>query len=226
MNLAAAAGGTAARVAVDRMAGWLSQPRQQPQRMVAQQPQYNPQPQRFRGRGGRRGRGRGRGNSRQPQQGLATRGGANITVRDTEVVGKTTGSIQVLEFNPGIPATPRLKSFEAMYRRYRIKYFSVAFKSGSGMATAGNVTLGIAVGPKMSEVKDSDTILKLRPSFYVPAWKNDSVTVGSDIDLGRYMLCGDNTADGIAFTLYVQGTADAGMIQVSYEVEFSHPRPF
>lgn len=87
--------------------------------------------------------------------------------------------------------------------------------------------MGVCVGPALTSIKTQEDVMKLRPSFYVPAWKNDSLALGSDIDLSRFMLCDDNTADGVAFTLYViASSADLGLLQVSYEVEFSQPRPF
>lgn len=130
-------------------------------------------------------------------------------------------------FNPSVDGMPRLAAFEKMYHRYRIKYFNIAFKSGSGTAVSGNICVGVNVGPALENIKDGSDVMKCRPSFYTPAWKNESLTVGGDIDLSRYMLCGDTSADGVAFTLYLYASADAlGMLQVSYEVEFSHPRPF
>lgn len=238
MNLAAAAGGTAANVALNRLQQWWSQPAQQvvPMSPYSMAPLVQALPsntQRVRGRGrGRRGRARrrtqaGSRSGGQPSSGIHTQSGTVVVIRDTEVLGAVGNTLKTYEFNPSVTETPRLNAHEAMYRRFRIRYFNIAYKSGSGTATEGNVAVGVAVGPKMADVKDQDTILKLRPSFYVPSWKNDSITVGGDIDLSRYMLCSDMSADGIAFTLYVMSSkASTGMIQVSYEVEFSHPRPF
>lgn len=227
--MAAAVGGAAARAAVDRFGNWLASPspayNMQAMRQALPGPSQRTTRGRARGRG-RRGRGRRGRQGGQPSQGINTRASTSIVVRDTEVIGAPTGAIQQIVFNPGCEGTPRLTAFEKMYRRYRMKYCNIAFKSGSGTATAGNVAIGVAVGPPLSVVKSKDLILKLKPSFYVPAWKNESLTLGADIDLSRFMLCGDTSADGVAFTLYVFGQQDAGMIQVSYEVEFSHPIPF
>lgn len=240
MNAAAAAGGAAARVAAQQFNNWLTGPPPAPAFNMG--PMYNalptPSNPKGRGRGGRRGRGRGRGPQaaarprRQPTSVTNTSSGSVIVVRDTEVIGSPPAMTDkalswVLEFNPSIDSIPRLAAHEKMYRRYRIKYINISFRSGSGTATAGNMAVGVMVGPKDTSIISTDHVLKLRPSFYVPAWKNDSLTLGRDIDLSRFMLCGDTSADGIAFTLYVGASAaNLGMIQVSYEVEFSHPRPF
>lgn len=230
LNLAAAAGGTAANVALNRFGNWMSQSAQ-PLNNMGQMRQALPNvqtPQRGRGRG-RRGRGR-RGQGRpggQPRSGVQTRGGEVSVCQGTEVLGAVAQGFKTYIFNPSPDELTRLKAMEKMYTRFRVKYVNVAYKSGSGTATAGNVAVGVAVGPAQAEIKDATTVMKLRPSFFVPAWKNASLTVGADIDLGRYMLCGDDKADGVAFTLYVYSTAaNLGMLQVSYKVEFSHPRPF
>lgn len=229
LNLAAAAGGAAARVATDRLAGWLAgpSPSRQPLQTMGQMAQALPSnTQRVRGRGrGRRSR-RGNRQGAQPRQGVNTRGGVSITIRDTELCGTVDGTFQTLSFNPGIDGTPRLKAFERMYKRYRFRYISIAYKSGSGTATPGNVWVGVLPGPVDKAVTEAN-IGNLKPSFFVPAWKNDSMTLGRDIDTARWMLCGDNTIDGVAFTLYVHGSAaNLGVLQVSYEVEFDMPRPF
>lgn len=246
MNAAAAAGGAAARVATTQFNNWLHAPPPPPPQMV--QP-YNmvplyqalpPPVNARRARGGGRGRGRGRGRrprggSRaggQPSAGIQTRSGSSIVIRDTEIIGAIpAGAADKLsltaQFNPSVSDMPRLAAHAKMYRRYRIKFMNIAYKSGSGTATDGNVALGIEVGPLDPVIKSQSDVLKLRPSFFVPAWKNASITVGKDIDLARFMLAGDSTADGVAFTLYVWSkAANPGVIQVSYEVEFSHPHPF
>lgn len=233
MNLAAAAGGAATRAALDRLGQWWTQPVAPP---TPQQP-FNMGPMmvalpRGRGRGrGRRGRGRGRRpqagrTGGQPSAGISTRSGAVIVVKDTEILGTPDGTLQTFTMNPSGGSLARLSGHEKMYHRYRIRYMNVAFKSGSGTATAGNVAVGVCVGPKIASVSEQAHVMTLRPSFYVPAWKNASLSVGSDIDLGRYMVCGDSSADGVAFTIYVFGTKGVGVVQVSYEVEFSHPNPF
>lgn len=197
-------------------------------------PPSNPRGRGGRGRGrGRRGRGRPQGGNRpggQPSAGISnTRSGAKVTIRDTEMLKQVTKTPVIYVFNPGNTDMPRLYNMAQMYTRYRFKYLNVAYKSGSGTSVVGNVAVGIASGPALMKTADAttDKILKLRPSFFVPAWKNDTLSIGSDIDLSRFMLCSDTTADGIAFCLYVASTADnLGFIQVSYEIEFSQPRPF
>nr|QQP18796.1 hypothetical protein 2 [Soybean thrips tombus-like virus 5] len=221
MNLAAAAGGTAARVAVDRLAGWLATPSQpQPQPTPQPGPSSNPT-----GRGRRRGKGRGRRGARQAQG--PTRSGAQIVMRDTEVIGEVPNKLTTYSFNPAVNETPRLSQHEKMYARYRFKRLTISYKPLVGTATTGSVTIGAMVGTAYDKIKKADDIMKLRPMLVTPGWKAASFTLGSDIDLARYMLCGDNTADGVAVTIYAIGSAEhLGLIQVSYEVEFSHPRPF
>lgn len=234
LTLAAAAGGSAARAAVDRAANWLVSPRQ-PYNMQAMV-QALPRPSNANARGrGQRGRGRGRGRrpqvvnrpGGQPSAGTQTRSGANIILQDTEILGAVkAGSLAVYAFNPAPKELTRLYTHSKMYRRYKIFYMNISYKPGVGTATDNNIAMGIAVGPRIASVKDQDTVVKLRPMAYCPGWKAFNLTVGSDIDLSRYMLCGDETADGIAFCLYVFGTAQSGLIQISYKVELSHPIPF
>lgn len=89
------------------------------------------------------------------------------------------------------------------------------------------MSLGISPGPKLAAVKTSDDILKLKPSFYVPAWRNESLSLGRLIDSQRFMHVGKDDEDGISFTLYVASSAnDLGKIQVSYSVQFAYPVPF
>lgn len=232
LNLAAAAGGAAARVAMDRLSGWAvraPQPLNTMGEMRVALPRPGPSRGRGRGRRGRGRRGRGARQGGQPPAGVSTRGQGMSVATDTEILVSVAQGFKAYVFNPSPPELVRLKAMEQMYTRYRVRYVNVAYKSTSGTATAGSVAVGIAAGPQLPAdmVKDATTIMKLRPSFVVPAWKNDSLTIGADIDLGRYMLCGDKTPDGVAFTLYVNSTAaDLGMIQVSYRVEFTQPKPF
>lgn len=237
LNLAAAAGGAASRVAVNAAMNYLSTPRapMQPRRrprpfnmqpMMAALPP--PGPSNAQARGPRRRRRQQAGRAK-PSAGVNTSNGSIMTISDTEVIGLVGKPIASFAFNPSISNLPRLTAHAKMYRRYRFKSLTISYKPGVGTATTGNLAFGIAVGAPMSTavVKDIDTILKLRPSCYVPGWKAASFKIGSDIDLSRYMLCNDNTADGVAFTLYTAASvADLGLLQVSYNIEFSHPIPF
>lgn len=188
-----------------------------------------------RGRGRPRGRGRGRGRGVRARRfaGPDTRGSGLLTYRDTELFPVANGFTSY-QFNPAADGMPRLKQQELMYSRYVIKYMNITYKPGTSAMTPGNVTFGISIGPKQTAIKDKASILTIRPAQSVPVWKSSTITVGKNIDTSRYMLAGDNTVDGVAFTLYVfavEGddptkTAPTGLIQVSYEVEFSFPRPF
>lgn len=237
LQAAAAVGGTAARYAINRAVNYMTTPTQNPymfQNMSRALPRASNAP--ARGRGGRnRGRGRGQrpqAGSRpggQPSQGVQTRSGSCIVVQDTEILATVKKGVTTKVFNPAPEELPRLAGHAMMYRRYRIMYMNISYKSGSGTSTAGNVAVGVSVGPAIdaTKVTDSTAVLKLRPSFYVPAWKNASLTLGKDIDTARFMIVGDKGIDGVSFTLYTAAAADdLGMIQVSYKVEFSHPVPF
>lgn len=192
-------------------------------------------PPRGRGRrGGRgRGRGRGRGNARQAAQpggigvSLGASSGASVVLRDTEIVGTLNKTMFIAEMNPGVDAMVRLKQHEAMYSRYKIRFMNISYKPLVGTANDSSVRLGIAVGPKLSNVTTADDIAKLRPNVIIPGWKAENISVGSMIDSSRFMFCGDTTRDGVSFTIYAIGSKDAiGLIQCSYEVVFSFPRPF
>lgn len=122
---------------------------------------------------------------------------------------------------------PRLAKFEDMYERYRFNYVNIAYKSGSGTATTGNVAVGVLSGKVNSNVKDLDTILKLKPAFFVPVWKNDSLTLNKFINGQMTLHTGLSDNDSVAFTLYTYtGTDSPGMLSISYSVEFSFPKPF
>nr|QTJ63635.1 hypothetical protein [Hymenopteran tombus-related virus] len=224
LNIAAAAGGMAARVATDRLINWFSTP-SQTQRMVMPGPSNTQVVRGSRGRGRGRGRGgRRRGANSRP---AVTHSGAKVVVRDTEVIGSVTSGTVSYMMNPSCTEMPRLAAYEKMYSRYKVNYFNISFKSTSGTAISGSVTVGVEIGTKDDNIKDAKAIQKLRPMFVVPAWKSDTIALGSEFTISRALVCGDKSNDGVAFTLYVSSThADLGIIQVSYEVEFSFPRPF
>lgn len=153
--------------------------------------------------------------------------GAAIRVVDTEYLAATTGTIERYTFNPAPDALARLQQFAKMYHRFKINRIVVHYEPGVGTATTGNVAFGICIGPAIATIDKSDEIMKLCPSSYVPAWKASSISVGRDIDIGRYMICGGNGDTSIACTLYVLATAkDLGIIRVSYDVAFSYPVNF
>lgn len=225
LHLAAAAGGTAARVAMNRAVNWLSRPSQPPP--AQQQPMviYQQTPT----RGARRGRGRGRkpqGMSRSRASLSATPQSSGTVVQiDSEVLlslEDTNKAVNTYEFDPAPANLTRLQQFSGMYHRYKISHMKISFIPGVGTATAFNVTFGTCVGKPISLVKESADILKLRPSCFRPGWKAGSITLGANIDKSRFMECGTDTA----FTLYVAATGACGILQVSYRVEFSYPQPF
>lgn len=239
INLAAAAGGAAARQGINYLTNRFNN---------APPPVYNnPSPYNFnsmamalprgtrrRGRGRARGRGRGRGAGRsqaravgQPNSGISTAGGGKVTVVDTEVLATPTVKLAVFEFNPANAKLSRLTAHAKMYERYRINYFNISYRSGSSTATEGNLAIALAPGTVNSKATDMDTVLKIRPSMFLPAWKNETINVGKLIDSQRFYHANKTDLDGVSFTLYVIASKEnLGKIQVSYSVEFAYPVPF
>lgn len=103
---------------------------------------------------------------------------------------------------------------------------NISYKSGSATNVAGNIAVGIAPGKKIDSLKTQDMVMKLKPSFYIPVWKNENLSTGKLIDSQRFMYCNSDTDDGVSFTLYAMGTPKSGMLQVSYTVQFAYPIPF
>lgn len=230
LQLAAAAGGAAAREGLNYVGGAINNyfrgaPRQRPQ----QRPIYMgnvaaalPQQQR---RGARRG-GRGRGRGRQQPQ-ISTGGGKISVTRGQESAATVVTTIGILEFNCSIDNLPRLKAMASAYERYRIKKVTVKYCSGSGQSTTGAVAIGYHPGPKNASVKDQDTILKLSPNRFTPGWKDTTLVIGPGIDAQRWMHVGKTTEEGVAFTLYYMSSGAAtGRIILDYDIELAYPVPF
>lgn len=132
------------------------------------------------------------------------------------------------QFNPAVETSmPRLAQQEKMYERYRIRFMNITYKPATSAMTAGSMKFGILPGISNASVT-ADTILKLTPHRIVPVWKSASIVVNQFIDQSRFMVCGDTTADGIAFYLYASSTEEkpTGYFQIAYEVEFAYPKPF
>lgn len=101
------------------------------------------------------------------------------------------------------------------------------------MTDAGSFYLGIVNGVATdADFKDTPyaKIMALRPSFAVPTWKNDSVSLGNNIMPVRTMPV---TTDATKLTLDVvpfsavsapsSGADEKGIIKWSYSITFSHP---
>lgn len=128
------------------------------------------------------------------------------------------------QFNPANEKLIRLKAEMGKYTRYKINYMNIAYISASSTATSGSIKFGVAPGTKLN-MTDAQ-LMQLRPAEMLPVWKNGSITLNSTIDTSRFMYCGDETRDGVSFTLYVSTpAADVGAIKVSYRVEFAYPHP-
>jgi hypothetical protein len=146
---------------------------------------------------------------------------------DTEYLAPTTGTIERYTFNPAPDALKRLDQFSKMYHRFKINRIVVHYEPGVGTATTGNIAFGICIGPAIANISTSEAIMKLCPASYVPAWKSTSISVGRDIDIGRFMICGGTGDTSVACTLYVLATAkDLGILRVTYDVSFSYPVNF
>lgn len=148
-----------------------------------------------------------------------------MLVRDAEVLTNAFKvSLQAFEFNPGVPGLTRLARYEEMYSRFRIRSVRVEFMPGTGVASAGNVTFGVAVGPKNPRVT-ADNLTALSPVCFTPAWKSASLVVDSQIDNTRWGLCGGGT-ESISFTLYTVASAESlGLLRIHYSIEFAFPHP-
>lgn len=144
-----------------------------------------------------------------------------------------------MEFCPGVfkfektgkesLAATRLNYEAAKYNRFRLRYVNVAFKSTSSTMSAGSFALGILSGPTEKSVTSQSDILKLRPFSTGAIWKSTSISVGPNVQSQPYYKtnsAGDD--DGAPFTLYFYASGDnadkAGVIEVSYLVEFSFPK--
>lgn len=238
MNVAAAAGGAAARQGINYLTNRLNTAA--PIQNVQPSSSFNMAPmvaalprrgRRWRSRG--RGRGAARGgraqarSAGQPNSGISTIGGGRVTVIDTEFLVTPTKALQAFQFMPHVAELPRLTAHANMHERYRINYFNISYKSGSSTATKGNVAIALSPGVKNAKVTDMDTVLKIRPSMFLPAWKNETLNVGRLIDSQRFMHVGKNDLDGVSFTLYIIASdVDLGKIQCSYSIEFAYPVPF
>jgi len=149
-------------------------------------------------------------------------------VTDTEMFSPSPNALKVVEFNPGHAMLPRLTQYENMYSRYRILSLTIKFIPACATTTTGSLYMGIAPGSIMEQVKNPDTILKLRPSRCCAVWQTTSISVGENIDSQRFMHTGTKDNDSVAFALYYHfGNVEAsGHFQVAYKIEFAYPKVF
>lgn len=186
------------------------------------------------GRGGRRGRGRRTGLA-SAMAGMSLNGGSTATFTDAEFVGMGTGGVAtVTAFNPGTCQLPRLQYEAAKWTRFKINYINIAYITTSSMTDSGSFYLGIVNGvAKADDYKGDDKynkVLAMRPSFAIPTWKNDSISLGSNIMPVRTMPV-ETTAtnlslDNVPFSCVQIGSKEAnnkGSIKWSYSITFSHP---
>lgn len=173
-----------------------------------------------------RGRRRRRRRNRQGVVGPAvTPTGAELVVRDKEVLCEQTSNVQSLQFNPAPSGLKRLSQFAKMYERYRIISMTITYQPVAGMTASGGCYLGVAPGIKLPEVKAKDDILRLKPSVSGTAFTPHSLNVGA-IMPQKWLYCNDSTRDGVAFTLYSAGENAGGSLIVNYHVQFDGPKPF
>lgn len=233
LNLAAAAGGAAARQGLNALGSglqnWWQQPsggaRPRPRRRAAQLSvapllQALPAPPQRRRR---RGRGRGRGPG-APSVGAV--GAGRVVVTDSELIAVPAALIAA-EMNPGADILPRLLAHSKIYERYRFIRVVVAYEPLSGMATSGSIAVTLSPGKKNAAIKDMATILKCQPCLARPSWKAGTLRAGARLDAQRWMHSEQADNDGISFTLYAIGSAaNLGYLRVTYTVEFAFPHPF
>lgn len=155
-------------------------------------------------------------------------GGMGGRLRNTEILSiAEVKKLQVLKFNPGKTGLPLLDAEAAKFTRYKFFSCSVSFKATASTMTSGEMVWGIAPGPALSEVKAKADVLKLRPFQIGAVWKSTSLTVGKQITPQPYLYCNEDSRDGVAFCVYVwqDSTEVSGVLQVTYDVEFSYPNP-
>lgn len=188
-------------------------------------------------RGGRRGR---RGNASVAQlsrglSGVSLSGGSTATFVDAECVGVgDNSSLTVTAFNPGCCQLPRLQYEAAKWTRFRINYINIAFITTSSITDAGSVYVGIVNGvAKEADFPAAtryDKVMALRPSFAVPTWKNDSLSLGNNIMPMRTMpvelTAASLSLDTVPFSC-IKAVSDKGgnkgIMKWSYSITFSHP---
>nr|QZZ63356.1 hypothetical protein [Leuven wasp-associated virus 4] len=222
---------------------YLTRPQQQPIYVPVPQAQPLPVTQYARGRAGRgrrpRGRrggrrGRGAGGLTRAMAGMSLSGGSVATFVDAECVGTTKGGeVNVVSFNPGTCELPRLKYEAAKWTRFKINYINIAYITTSSITDSGSFYLGIVNGVATKEqfAADASTkILAMRPSFAVPTWKNDSVSLGANIMPVKTMPVETDstklTIDNVPFTCVEttsKGADNKGIVKWSYSITFSHP---
>lgn len=200
---------------------------------VTQQARGGP---RGRGRGGRRGRrGRGRGSGLgSAMAGLSLSGGSIATFTDAECVGSGKGEeLRLVPFNPGTCELPRLQYEAKKWTRFKINYINISYITTSSMTDSGSYYVGIVngLGKKADfETDPYDKIMALRPSFAIPTWKNDSISLGANIMPVRTMpvetVATSLSIDTVPFTcvqVASKGADNKGIIKWSYSITFSHP---
>lgn len=234
LNLAAAAGGAAARQGLNALgqaaSNWWSggrgrRRRRQPpvnmQPLLQALPPAGAPPNRGRGRSRRRRRG-----PQSPAMTMGATGSGRIVVSDSECIS-VTSTLNVVQLNPADDDLPRLKQWGKVYERYRLTSLRLEYVPLSGTATTGAIFITILPGPKRTDVKDEGTIAKCQPLLVRPAWKAGTLRAGANLEAQRFMHCGDTSADGVVATIYIKSTASAiGLVRVHYTVEFAFPHPF
>lgn len=166
--------------------------------------------------------------------GLTMSGGSTATFIDAECVGSGTGGeVRIVPFNPGTCQLPRLQYEAAKWSRFKINYINVSYITTSSITDSGSFYLGIVNGVATKEQFAADPytkIMAMRPSFAVPTWKNDSVSLGANIMPVRTMpvemTATELSIDTVPFSCVSSSTKGAdnkGIVKWSYSITFSHP---
>ncbi|WAK79900.1 MAG: capsid protein [Tombusviridae sp.] len=167
---------------------------------------------------------------RAPQPSAGPSVGTNsamLRVKDTEYLGLIPKGFKTFAFNPGNSSTPRLAAFEKMYTRYRVHNMLITYVPSTSTYSTENVAYGVASGPVNADIKDSDTIMRLKPAHMRPAYITSNIRIAANIMAQPWLYCSDDTRDGVAFVLYVNATgANLGHFTLTYDLELTNPRPF
>jgi hypothetical protein len=142
-----------------------------------------------------------------------------IRIKDMERTSNDKTSIMVMEFPFQLK---RLNKYRGMFEKFMIHKIVIKCVGQAGSAEKGVVAYGILSGTKV-DIKEMDQILALKPSKSHHVSMSSSVTITSDIQLGKWVSCDEANA----FTLYTMTTAaSTSLMEIYYDVTFASPVPF
>lgn len=155
-----------------------------------------------------------------------------VRLVDTEVVAYGTISDKVLQvpFSPGKTKLTRLDLEGAKFGRWGFNRIILTFVPTASLTETGSIAYGVLPGPSTNIGKGD--ITKLKPFQKHAVWKSSSITVSNNIMIQPHMLTNGDTADHVAFTIYMQfeglpttSTSGSGVFKVTYDLYFNFPHP-